>query len=382
MRTVVSGGREIDRCLTCGATWFDEGEIRELLDGRLEAPAGEGEKPPAGEEVPSLPAMHRQAAGLSCPRCGKALSALSYQATGVPIFHCRECRGFLAPRASARALAAKAAFQREHRAEYEALGTSLAEETRRRLATQQAADRIRGGGRIPLPVVLPLSDSGTPSETIPWATWGVLGLLAAVQILSTAGVSAASSLARSALPPGTGFTDVPRSGLVLSLFLQGGIVPLVLNGVFLFVLGDNVEDRMGRIPYVLFLLFCGVAANAVHVLWGPAGEPAALGAAGAVAGIVGAYLVFFPDVAVRMYRMGEIVTVPSYIFACFWLATVFLTGQGVLERLFFSAPLSLQGTVGGFGAGALASIAWRSLEGDAPPRPTSGDDSARERSAG
>lgn len=152
--------------------------------------------------------------------------------------------------------------------------------------------------------------------------------------------------------------------LLSAPFLDGGIVPLAVGCLFLFVLGDNVEDRLGRVPFLLFYLFCGAVAGAAHVLWGKAGMPAALGSAGAVAGVLGAYLVFFPDVPIEMYGMGRIVTVPAYLFACAWAVAVFLWGwgPGPLSNLLNPAPYSLAGHLAGFAAGALGAVLCRSGE--------------------
>jgi membrane associated rhomboid family serine protease len=101
-----------------------------------------------------------------------------------------------------------------------------------------------------------------------------------------------------------------------------------------------------------------------HVLWGKAGMPAALGSAGAVAGVLGAYLVFFPDVPIDMYGMGRVVTVPAYLFACAWAVSVFLWGwgPGPLSALFNPAPYSLAGHLAGFATGALGAALRRHLE--------------------
>jgi membrane associated rhomboid family serine protease len=157
---------------------------------------------------------------------------------------------------------------------------------------------------------------------------------------------------------------VPKFALLATPFLHGGIVPLAVGCLFLFVLGDNVEDRLGRVPFLLFYLFCGAVAGAAHVLWGKAGMPAALGSAGAVAGVLGAYLVFFPDVPVDMYGMGRVVTVPAYLFACAWAVAVFLWGwgPGPLSNLLNPAPYSLAGHLAGFAAGALGAALCRSME--------------------
>jgi membrane associated rhomboid family serine protease len=157
---------------------------------------------------------------------------------------------------------------------------------------------------------------------------------------------------------------VPKFALLMAPFLHGGIVPLGVGCLFLFVLGDNVEDRLGRVPFLLFYLFCGAAAGAAHVLLGKAGMPAALGSAGAVAGVLGAYLVFFPDVPIVMYGMGRVVTVPAYLFACAWAVAVFLWGwgPGPLSNLLNPAPYTLPGHLAGFGTGVACATLWRYCE--------------------
>jgi membrane associated rhomboid family serine protease len=196
--------------------------------------------------------------------------------------------------------------------------------------------------------------------------YGILFLTAALHLLSWAGAGDLAGLqARLALPSGTGFSGVPKFALLLTPFLHGGIVPLVAGCLFLFVLGDNVEDRLGRAPFLLFYLFCGAVAGAAHVLWGKSGMPAALGSAGAVAGLLGAYLVFFPDVPIEMYGMGRTSTVPAYLFACAWAVAVFLWGwgPGPLSNLLNPAPYSLAGHLTGFGTGAGIAALLRSWEG-------------------
>jgi membrane associated rhomboid family serine protease len=203
--------------------------------------------------------------------------------------------------------------------------------------------------------------------------YGILFLTVALHLFSwvVAG-DLAGLLARLALPAGAGFSGVPKFALLSTPFLHAGLVPLAVGCLFLFVLGDNVEDRLGRIPFLLFYLFCGAVAGMAHVLWGSAGMPAALGSAGAVAGVLGAYLVFFPDVPIDMYGMGRVVTVPAYLFACAWAVSVFLWGwgPGPLSSLLNPAPYSLAGHLAGFGTGVACAAFWKTLEdeGSGPRR--------------
>jgi len=374
MGSVASGEVEVDRCRTCGAAWFDPGEIRELTRGRVPAeadpaPVGDPSPPSAEEKRAALRRAWGEAPGLSCPKCGEPLRPFDFQNTGVPVFRCAGCDGILVSRRSATALSARYKFQRDHAALYEAVGASMAEEVRRRVNRRLGPDTGAGtGGEIPvpvLPVLVPLADKPPDAVIPPLAVYGVLLLTVLLFLLASIGVGGMGGLpGRLALPSGAGFTGVPIFALLLTPFLHGGIVPLAVGCLFLFVLGDNVEDRLGRIPFLLFYLFCGAVAGAAHVLWGKAGMPAALGSAGAVAGVLGAYLVFFPDVPIDMYGMGRVVTVPAYLFACAWAVSVFLWGwgPGPLSNLLNPAPYSLAGHLAGFGTGAACAVLFRSVE--------------------
>jgi len=371
MGTVTSGEVEVDRCRTCGAVWFDPGEIRELTQGRLSGGEDAGfvadPSPPAKEERgAALRLAWGEARGLSCPRCGGPLRPVDFQLTGVPVFRCAGCGGMLASRRSANALSARFKFQRDHAQLYESLGASMAEEIRGRMNRRLGPDVAEvHPGQIPLPVLVPLSDGASPGSRPPLVVYGILFLSVALYLLSWIGAGDGTNLqGRLALPSGTGFSGVPKFALLLAPFLNGGIVPLIVGCLFLFVLGDNVEDRLGRVPFLLFYLFCGAVAGAAHVLWGKAGMPAALGSAGAAAGVLGAYLVFFPDVPVEMYGMGRVATVPAYLFACAWAVAIFLWGwgPGPLSNLLNPAPYGLAGNLAGFAAGALGAVLWRSVE--------------------
>ncbi len=392
MRTVTAGDREIDRCMTCGALWFDFGEIRELTDGRVPV---DGEEPETGRENAAEPAaapapapagqgaapavllrkMHREAEGLSCPRCGGRFRAIDFQMTGVPVFLCLGCRGYLAPRRSAAAIHARFRFIREHQGEYAALGEAMAAATRRGMEAQGAA---AGGSsaQIPLPILVPLGDDGPALQSFPVVTCLLIALSAVLHLyFQVSGVVPRLPGGAPGLPSGSGLGAVPAAAILVSPFLHGGLVPLLAGALFLFVLGDNVEDRIGPIPFLILYLLCGAAAGVAHLLLGKAGHPAALGSAGAVAGVLGAYLILFPQVSITMYGLGRMASLPAYLFACAWVVAAFLIGPGPLTNFINPAPFSLAGNIAGFGAGVLGAVCWRFLEEAAfdRPRPSRGN---------
>jgi membrane associated rhomboid family serine protease len=377
---VVAGEREIDRCSACGALWFDRGEIRELTEGRLSPlPGGEPSPAPPGKPVSVekpgavLSRMRRAGASLACPRCEGALTAVDFQLTGIPLFQCPACEGILAPRASAGDIAARFRFARDHGEKFAALGKTLAQNEKRRWEKKfgpvgaGAADNAA----IPFPVVVPLADDAPAVRSFPIATYFLIGLAAALYLLAQVrGARLPLPGGLFGLPPGAGFAGIPVPSLFFAPFFQAGILPLAIGSLFLFVLGDNVEDRMGSLGYFLFYLLCGVCAGAAHLLWAKAGGPPALTSSGAVAGILGAYLVFFPDVSIRMYGMGRILTLPAYLFACAWVAAAFFLEwrTGPLAGILFPSALSLAGHLAGFGSGVAGAVILRLFEDSRIPR--------------
>jgi membrane associated rhomboid family serine protease len=372
LRRVIAGNKEIDRCLACGALWFDHGEIRGLTEGHLAVEPGE-ETPqdPPGE---LLRKMHRQARSITCPRCGGAVGAIDFQMTGVPVIRCRECRGYLAPRRSAAALVERFRIARQHGKKFADLGESLAGAMKRRMERRHGPVMGTSDMPVPLPFIVPLADDGPAVSSFPLVTSLLIALPLGVYILARiadATITLPGGLP--GLPSGSGIQGVSFSDLLIFPFLHAGLVPLLTGALFLFVLGDNVEDRMGWLPFLLLYLSCGVLAGTAHVLWGKTGGYAALGSAGAVAGVLGAYLVFFPDVAIEMYGLGKVTTVPAYLFACTWVAAAFLIGPGPFVEIINPAPLSLAGNIAGFGAGISLAILWRFREERPAGRSPSGN---------
>ena len=131
-----------------------------------------------------------------------------------------------------------------------------------------------------------------------------------------------------ALQPG----DVPQDvmAMFLSMFLHGGWLHLGGNMLYLWIFGDNVEDRLGHFRYLLFYLACGVLAALAHTFVSPNSKLPAIGASGAIAGVLGAYLVLFPHARVMTFiPLGFFVTlreIPAIFVLGIWFVMQFFTG--------------------------------------------------------
>jgi membrane associated rhomboid family serine protease len=208
----------------------------------------------------------------------------------------------------------------------------------------------------------------------PYATVALAILLAVLFLVTRYGGAPGAMLlpgGGAGLPAGKGLASVPAAALPMSLLLHGGLVPFALTILFLCVFGDDVEARVGSFPFLALFLLWGLAAASAHLAFGAPEGFRCVGAWGAAAGILGAYLVFFPNVQVTMLGWGGVTAVPAYLFAVAWLAILFFFGPGarlhpgwgaVVEWI-LPGQMSLQGNLAGFAAGALSAVAWRSREG-------------------
>lgn len=115
--------------------------------------------------------------------------------------------------------------------------------------------------------------------------------------------------------------------LITSMFLHGGWMHLISNMLFLWVFGDNIEAVLGKIVYILFYLGGGIAASAAHILVSGASTVPSLGASGAIAAILGAYILLFPQSRIRLLvpRLG-ITRTSAVVFLGIWAITQFFNG--------------------------------------------------------
>jgi len=151
--------------------------------------------------------------------------------------------------------------------------------------------------------------------------------------------------------------------LLTCTFLHGGWMHFLGNMLFLWIFGDNVEDRFGRVPFLLFYLFCGVAASASHLWSAPDSPVPTIGASGAIAGVMGAYMFLYPKARVlALVPIGFIlmdVVLPAPFFLGYWFLLQLF--QGAIERT-AGAGVAWWAHIGGFVVGAAVAFALRTAE--------------------
>jgi membrane associated rhomboid family serine protease len=146
--------------------------------------------------------------------------------------------------------------------------------------------------------------------------------------------------------------------LFTSMFIHGGWMHLIGNMWFLWIYGDNVEDILGPWKYLLFYLLCGVTAGLVHVVTNPYSRVPTVGASGAIAGVMGAYMVKFPHsrilTLIPIFIFFTTVEIPAVFILVYWFILQFFSGVGSVGYSHLSrGGVAWFAHVGGFIAGII-----------------------------
>ena len=161
------------------------------------------------------------------------------------------------------------------------------------------------------------------------------------------------------LIPGLGRTPISvYITLFTSMFMHGGIAHIAGNMLFLWIFGDNIEDRLGHVKYVIFYLLCGVIASLAHVFAtaGLSGQAEnmlvpSLGASGAISGVLGGYILLHPTRRVTVILFRFLTQVPAYVAIGLWFLFQLVSGLGMLGGGSQTGGVAYAAHIGGFIAG-------------------------------
>jgi membrane associated rhomboid family serine protease len=142
---------------------------------------------------------------------------------------------------------------------------------------------------------------------------------------------------------------------VTSMFLHGGWAHVLGNSIFLWVFGNNVEDSMGRLRFLIFYLLCGFAAAIAQIAIDPASPIPMVGASGAVSGVLGAYLMLYPRVRVHVLFGWFLLSLPAYLVLLLWIGMQLIAGLPQLSSMGQAAQggVAVWAHIGGFFTGVL-----------------------------
>jgi membrane associated rhomboid family serine protease len=147
--------------------------------------------------------------------------------------------------------------------------------------------------------------------------------------------------------------------ILTSMFLHGGWLHVIGNMWFLWIFGDNIEDYLGHFRYLIFYLVCGIAAAITHIIFNLGSNEPTVGASGAIAGVMGAYIVLYPRA--RVLTLVILIVfftfwwIPAWVFLGYWFVLQFLSGAAtsIAETSHGTGGIAFWAHVGGFLAGIL-----------------------------
>jgi membrane associated rhomboid family serine protease len=143
------------------------------------------------------------------------------------------------------------------------------------------------------------------------------------------------------------------STLLTTMFLHGGWMHLGGNMLYLWIFGDNIEKLVGHARFLFFYLACGVAASVAHILFNSGSSVPAVGASGAISGVLGGYLLLFPRNRVRVLTRGGVAAVPASLMLGLWILIQFVNGLGSVANTPETGGVAYMAHIGGFVAGLL-----------------------------
>ncbi len=220
--------------------------------------------------------------------------------------------------------------------------------------------------------MIPLRDT-IPSRRTAWVTRALLVLnVAAFAIELRQGVRLDGFIYRFGVVPAhwfvssaSDFLDWPRLflSLVTSQFLHGGFLHLGSNMLYLWIFADNVEDRLGHARFLALYLLSGVAAAVTQVLLSPHSSIPMVGASGAIAGVLGAYLLMFPSARIlTLVPLGlfwDTIEVPAALFLGFWFLLQWIEGLTTIGQVADVGGVAFWAHIGGFVFGMLGILLLR-----------------------
>ena len=211
--------------------------------------------------------------------------------------------------------------------------------------------------------MFPIGDDNTSRKTVPLVTYALIALNVLFFFLEQNGDDA--FIGKWAFVPRRFLTN-PFGGfltLFTSMFMHAGWVHLGGNMLYLWIFGDNVEDRFGHIKFIIFYLLSGLAATLAQLAFSLGSNVPNLGASGAIAGVLGAYILLFPQGKVRVLQGQQVIQVPALIVIGIWIVLQFFSGIGSIGNTAQTGGVAYMAHIGGFLAGFVLTFLFRGSRG-------------------
>jgi membrane associated rhomboid family serine protease len=207
--------------------------------------------------------------------------------------------------------------------------------------------------------MFPIGDDDSSRRTVPVVTYALIVLNVLFFFVELAGGDA--FIMKWAFVPSRFLANPAADFLTLftSMFMHAGWLHLAGNMLYLWIFGDNVEDRFGHLKFLIFYLLCGLLATFSQLVFNQESNVPNLGASGAIAGVLGAYILLFPQGKVRVMQGQRVIEVPALIVIGIWIVLQFFSGIGSIGNTSLAGGVAYMAHIGGFIAGFVLTFLFR-----------------------
>ena len=211
--------------------------------------------------------------------------------------------------------------------------------------------------------MFPIGDDNTSRRIVPLVTYALIALNVLFFFVQLSGGNA--FVEKWAFVPSRFLANPVGDFLTLftAMFMHAGWVHLGGNMLYLWIFGDNVEDRFGHIPFTIFYLLCGLVATFAQLAFNTGSNIPNLGASGAIAGVLAAYLVLFPQGKVKVLQSSRVIQVPALIVIGLWFVLQLFSGIGSIASTADTGGVAYMAHIGGFVAGFVLTFLFRGSRG-------------------
>jgi len=211
--------------------------------------------------------------------------------------------------------------------------------------------------------MLPIGDDDSARRTIPLVTYALIALNVLFFIVELSGGEA--FIEKWAFVPSRFLANPFGDFLTLftAMFMHAGWLHLGSNMLYLWIFGDNVEDRFGHVKFIIFYLLCGLAAFFAQLAFIPGSNLPNLGASGAIAGVLGAYILLFPQGKIKVLLGTQVIQVSALIVIGLWIVLQLFSGIGSITTTAQTGGVAFVAHIGGFLAGLLLTFLFRGSRG-------------------
>lgn len=340
--TTTVNGIAVEMCTACSGIWFDRNELKDYLlaSGREDHPGART----------ALPRFQNDTRKGFCPKCNRVVEPWPIGRSGVSVLKCRQCGGFFVTLEQLDSM--ELWFPRATPMESNDLCDRGPHDENRIVLFGESDSFVKSMAGV--------KEDENPVKNVPFATLGII----AVNVLVAVLVNCFPGLFQKLwLIPGDLWGNFGKyySCLLTCMFVHGSAGHLLGNMYFLWVFGDNVEDRVGAITYVAYYLLMGLVSSIAYALVYHASGVPVLGSSGAISGLMGAYLYLYPKTKINIYYL----VFRSLAFKATMPVWLFLGGWFVMQGVFLL--LGTTGTawvchIAGFLFGLLAMMLIRRLD--------------------